>query len=49
MSNVSESDKLNGRALGWQRLSTDYPYTHHMFRVRRDQARWPDGHEAPYA
>jgi len=49
MSNVSESDKLNGRALGWQRLSTDYPYTHHMFRVRRDQARSPDGHEAPYA
>jgi ADP-ribose pyrophosphatase len=49
MPEVTENDKRNGLALGWLRLSTNYPYTHHMFRVRRDQARWPDGHEAPYA
>jgi len=41
-------DKPNGVALGWRRLATDYPYTYHMFRVRRDQAHWPDGHVAPY-
>ncbi|HEY73516.1 MAG: hypothetical protein DRJ03_11600 [Chloroflexi bacterium] len=41
-------DKPNGISLGWQRLATDYPYNHKMFRVRRDQARWPDGHVAPY-
>jgi len=41
-------DKPNGIALGWRRLATDYPYTYHMFRVRRDQTRWPDGHLAPY-
>lgn len=44
-----ETDKPNGIAFGWQRLATDYPYTYHMFRVRRDQVRWPDGHVAPYA
>jgi ADP-ribose pyrophosphatase len=36
-------DKVNARAHGWQRLATDYPYAFRMFRVRRDQARWPDG------
>lgn len=41
-------DKRNARAYGWQRLATDYPYTFHMFRVRRDQVRWPDGRVAPY-
>jgi hypothetical protein len=41
-------DKQNARAHGWQRLATDYPYTYHMFRVRRDQVSWPDGHVAPY-
>ena len=45
---IHPDDKSNGIALGWQRLATDYPYTHAMFRVRRDQARWPDGHVAPY-
>jgi 8-oxo-dGTP pyrophosphatase MutT (NUDIX family) len=45
---TSKIDKPNGVAFGWQRLATDYPFTHHMFRVRRDQARWPDGHVAPY-
>lgn len=42
-------DKHNARAYGWQRLTTDYPYVYHMFRVRRDQVRWPDGRVAPYA
>ncbi len=41
-------DKRNARAYGWQRLTTDYPYVYHMFRIRADQVRWPDGHEAPY-
>ncbi len=45
---VPGTDKLNGVALGWQHLATDYPYIHWMFRVRRDQVRWPDGHVAPY-
>jgi ADP-ribose pyrophosphatase len=42
-------DKINARAYGWQRLATDYPYTYRMFRVRRDQVRWPDGHVSSYA
>jgi len=46
---MSETDKPNGIILGWQRLTTDYPYTYHMFRVRQDQVRWPDGHVGPYA
>ncbi len=46
---MPETDKPNGIAVGWQRLATDYPYTYLMFRVRRDQVRWPDGHVAPYA
>ena len=45
---MPETDKPNGVPFGWQCLATDYPYTHHMFRVRRDQVRWPDGHVAPY-
>ncbi len=47
---MPKTDKPNGIPLGWQRLSTDYPYTHHghMFRVRRDQVRWPDGHKGDY-
>jgi ADP-ribose pyrophosphatase len=46
---MSETDKPNAVPLGWQRLATDYPYTYHMFRIRRDQVRWPDDHVAPYA
>jgi ADP-ribose pyrophosphatase len=42
------TDKPKGIEVGWRHLSTEYPYTHHMFRVRQDQARWPDGHVAPY-
>ena len=36
-------DKVRAQAYGWQRLATDYPYAFRMFRVRQDQARWPDG------
>ena len=46
---MHNTDKPNGIALGWQRLTTEYPYTYHMFRVRLDQVRWPDGHVGPYA
>jgi len=46
---MSQTDKPNGITLGWQRLATDYPYTYHMFRVRQDQVRWPDGHVGPYS
>lgn len=42
-------DKPNGVALGWERLDTSYPFDYHMFRVRKDMVRWPDGHLAPYA
>jgi len=48
-SSLLKTDKPNAVPLGWQRLATDYPYTYHMFRVRRDQVRWPDGRVAPYA
>jgi ADP-ribose pyrophosphatase len=41
-------DKQNSMAHGWEHLATDYPYTYHMFRLRRDRVRWPDGHVAPY-
>jgi len=46
---LHRTDKPNAIALGWQRLATEYPYTYHMFRVRQDQVRWPDGHIGPYA
>lgn len=46
---MSHGDKPNGIALGWQPLKTSYPYDYHMFRVREDLVRWPDGHVAPYA
>jgi len=42
-------DKHNLRTYGWECLSTDFPYVYHMFRVRQDHVRWPDGHLAPYA
>jgi ADP-ribose pyrophosphatase len=45
---LPKTNKPNGIKVGWRHLSTDYPYTHHMFRVRRDQVRWPDDHVAPY-
>jgi len=46
---LADREKPNGVALGWERLETSYPFDHHMFRVRRDMVRWPDGRIAPYA
>ncbi len=40
--------KPNGRALGWEHLRTDYPYSFRLFRVREDTVRWPDGQIRPY-
>ena len=45
----SSEDKINAQAHGWQRLATEYPYTFRMFRVRQDQARWPDGQERTFS
>lgn len=42
-------EKLNAPAHGWRRLSTEYPFDYHMFRIRRDRVRWPDGQVRPYA
>ena len=41
-----EKDSL--RAYGWEHFETSYPFAHHMFRIREDRVRWPDGHVAPY-
>jgi ADP-ribose pyrophosphatase len=46
---MRDTDKVNGIELGWERLETSYPFDYHMFRVRKDLVRWPDGHVAPYA
>ncbi|MGC9356278.1 MAG: NUDIX domain-containing protein [Anaerolineae bacterium] len=43
------SDKPNAAKNGWQLLSTEYPYTHPMFRVRTDLLRWPDGGVRPFS
>jgi ADP-ribose pyrophosphatase len=42
-------EKVNAAAHGWQRLSTTYPFDYHMFRIRQDEVRWPDGKVRPYA
>ncbi len=46
---LRDTDKPNGVVLGWERLETSYPFDYHMFRVRKDRVRWPDGHIGPYA
>lgn len=46
---MNGTEKPNGRALGWERLITRYPYRFPMFRVREDIVRWPDGQVRPYA
>ena len=48
MTQEPSDDKPNGRAVGWERLETHYPFTHRMFRVREDVVRWPDGVIRPY-
>ena len=45
----STEEKINAQAHGWERLSTTYPFDYHMFRVRQDEVRWPDGVVRPYA
>jgi ADP-ribose pyrophosphatase len=42
-------EKVNAAAHGWERLSTKYPFDYHMFRIRQDEVRWPDGQVRPYA
>jgi len=42
-------EKRNAPAYGWERISTEYPFSYHMFRVRQDRVRWPDGQVRPYA
>ncbi len=42
-------DKPEGRRIGWLCLGTDYPFSHHMFRIRRDRVRLPSGLETEYA
>ena len=41
--------KPNSEAAGWHRLSTDYPFQHHVVHVRRDRVRVRDAHEFDYA
>lgn len=36
------------RPYGWEHFETRYPYAHHMFRIREDRVRWPDGIIRPY-
>ncbi|MGD8966421.1 MAG: NUDIX hydrolase [Anaerolineae bacterium] len=45
---LSEIEKPNSVAFGWQRLETDYPFDCRWFRVRNDLVRWPDRRIAPY-
>jgi ADP-ribose pyrophosphatase len=40
--------KPNARSQGCERLATSYPFECHMFRVRRDTVRWPNGVERPF-
>ena len=46
---MTEIEKPNSVRLGWERLQTSYPFDYHMFKVRKDTVRWPDGHIGPYA
>ena len=44
-----QSDKPQGQRIGWLCLDTDYPFTYHMYRIRRDRVRLPSGVETDYA
>ncbi len=44
-----QSDKPQGQRIGWLCLDTDYPFTCHMYRIRRDRVRLPSGVETDYA
>jgi ADP-ribose pyrophosphatase len=45
---MPDPDKSCLRPYGWEHLETTYPFTHHMFRIREDLVRWPDGRIGPY-
>jgi ADP-ribose pyrophosphatase len=44
-----QNDKPQGQRIGWLCLDTDYPFTYHMYRIRRDRVRLPSGLETDYA
>jgi ADP-ribose pyrophosphatase len=44
-----QTDKPQGQRIGWLCLDTDYPFTYHMYRIRRDRVRLPSGVETDYA
>ena len=44
-----KNDKPNSREYGWELLDTSYPFAYHMFDVRQDRVRWPDGRVGPYS
>jgi len=41
-------DKPNAQLNGWELLHTDYPYSHPMFRLRRDRLNLPNGSESVF-
>jgi ADP-ribose pyrophosphatase len=43
------TDKPQGQRIGWLCLDSDYPFSYHMFRIRRDRVRLPSGVETDYA
>lgn len=43
------NDKPQGQRIGWLCLDADYPFTYHMFRIRRDRVRLPSDVETTYA
>lgn len=45
---MPNSDKDGLRPYGWEHFETRYPFAHHMFRIREDRVRWPDGNIRPY-
>lgn len=45
---MSDITKDGLRLHGWEHFETSYPFSHHMFRIREDRVRWPDGGIRPY-
>jgi ADP-ribose pyrophosphatase len=45
---MPEPTKEHLSQYGWEHFETHYPYRHHMFRIREDTVRWPDGITRPY-
>jgi len=46
---MSDQEKPNGDAAGWRLISTDYPFTCRVFRLRRDRIQVGDRHELEFA